>query len=85
MKLFILSLSDQKVIVKTLVNLILKLSLNFSFYFPEANVLNCFMTDRRINQETANFRYNVYLIYDQKLTDKPQFYLVAMLIFIQIF
>ncbi len=32
------------------------------------------MTDRRVNQETANFRYNVYLIYDQKLTDKPQFY-----------
>ena len=40
------------------------------------------MTDRRVNQETANLGINVYLIYDQNLLTNPNFILVAMLIFI---
>ena len=40
------------------------------------------MTDRRVNQETANLGIHVYLIYDQNLLTNPNFILVAMLIFI---
>ncbi len=68
-----MSLVTKRLICESISEFYIKVTTYFSF-IPEANDLNCFMTDRRVNQETANFRYNVYLIYDQKLTDKPQFY-----------
>ena len=71
----------KRLICESISEFYIKVTTYFSF-IPEANDLNCFMTDRRVNQETANLGINVYLIYDQNLLTNPNFILVAMLIFI---
>ena len=76
-----MSLVTKRLICESISEFYIKVTTYFSF-IPEANDLNSFMTDRRVNQETANLGINVYLIYDQNLLTNPNFILVAMLIFI---